>query len=108
MAEGDGPQAYAQQQYGYDGGFEDERGMHEGEYDQYGDAEEPEGYYTVEERGPGGVVHHHHYYHAPPTAAFANHHAAEHYLEEPGFGQQRSVSPAPQLPLASAPAGGPA
>ncbi|GAC76813.1 hypothetical protein PANT_22d00203 [Moesziomyces antarcticus T-34] len=67
MAEGDEPQAYAQQQYGYDGGFEDERGMHEGEYDQYGDAEEPEGYYTVEERGPGGVVHHHHYYHAPPT-----------------------------------------
>ncbi len=67
FADGDEPEAYAQQQYGYDGGFDDERGMHEGEYDQYGDAEEPEGYYTVEERAPGGVVHHHHYYHAPPT-----------------------------------------
>jgi hypothetical protein len=46
-------------------------------------------------------------YHAPPTAAFANHHAAEHYLEEPGFGQQRSVSPAPQLPPLAAFGGDP-
>ncbi len=42
-----------------------------------------------------------------PTAAFANHHAAEHYLEEPGFGQQRSVSPAPQLPPLAAFGGDP-
>lgn len=45
-------------------------------------------------------------YHAPPTAAFAGHHA-DHYLDEPGFGQQRSVSPAPQLPPLAAFGGDP-
>ncbi|SPO22044.1 uncharacterized protein UTRI_02041_B [Ustilago trichophora] len=64
--------AYAQQHFNYHDGVEyDEEGMQGAEYDQYGDAEEADGYYatTVEERGPGGVVHHHHYYHAPTPQA---------------------------------------
>ncbi|SPO29156.1 uncharacterized protein UTRI_06105 [Ustilago trichophora] len=47
-------------------------------------------------------------YHAPPSAAFASgHHADQHYLDEPGFGSQRSISPAPQLPPLAAFGGDP-
>lgn len=46
-------------------------------------------------------------YHAPPVAAFAGQHADQHYLDEPGFGQPRSVSPAPQLPPLAAFGGDP-
>ncbi|SPO29833.1 uncharacterized protein UTRI_06105_B [Ustilago trichophora] len=47
-------------------------------------------------------------YHAPPSAAFASgHHADQHYLDEPGFGGQRSISPAPQLPPLAAFGGDP-
>lgn len=49
-----------------------------------------------------------HEYHTPPVAAFAGHHPADqHYLDEPGFGQQRSISPAPQLPPLAAFGGDP-
>lgn len=59
---------YAQQHFNYhDADYDAEEGMHGGDYDQYGDAEEADGYYaTVQEHGPRGVVHHHHYYHAAP------------------------------------------
>lgn len=46
-------------------------------------------------------------YHAPPVAAFANHHADQQYLEEPGFGPGRAISPAPQLPPLAAFGGDP-
>ncbi|CBQ72070.1 conserved hypothetical protein [Sporisorium reilianum SRZ2] len=64
---------YAQQQFDYhDADYGVDAGMHAGEFDQYGDADEADGYYaTVQEHAPGGVVHHHHYYHAPPAGAEA-------------------------------------
>lgn len=62
--------AYTQQQFNYhDQDYGEQEAMHGAELDQYGDAEETDGYYaTVQEHGPGGVVHHHHYYHAAPPA----------------------------------------
>ncbi|SNX83020.1 uncharacterized protein MEPE_01726 [Melanopsichium pennsylvanicum] len=52
----------------YNDGLPLEHELDQGEYGQYGDAEEASGddYTTIEERGSGQVVHHHHYYHAAP------------------------------------------
>ncbi|TKY87252.1 hypothetical protein EX895_003929 [Sporisorium graminicola] len=64
-------EVYAQQQFDYRGAdYHAHEGTYGAEFDQYGDADEAEGYYaTVQEQGPGGVVHHHHYYHAAPPEA---------------------------------------